>query len=342
MKQLVSILIPAFNAEKWICDSIESAIAQTWPRKEIIIVDDGSRDKTFEIARIYSSPDVKVVTQDNCGASSARNRALSLAQGDYIQWLDADDLLAPDKIARQMEGAEPGHISQILISGAWGKFYFRPERSRFEPDSLWEDLDPVEWLYRKINENLWMAIESWLVSRRLTDMAGPWNESLSRDNDGEYFCRVIFNVSKINFIPESRCLCRRGNFGISHNINLNNNKLNSLSNSLFSYIRVMRSMEDSPRTKKACLKLLNRWSIYFYPERTDLLKKMNYMAAELGGQITPPKLRPKYQMIQKIFGWRIGKKAQNTLPAIRVVLEKNWERFQCLGSARNTTHILNK
>lgn len=188
MKQLVSILIPAFNAQNWIRDCIESALAQTWSWKEIIVVDDGSMDATFETARSYASPNVQVISQENRGASAARNQALSLARGDYIQWLDADDLLAPDKISMQLEGAEPGISSRILLSGAWGKFHERPEPARFIVNSLWENLDPKEWLYRKINDNLWMAIESWFVSRRLTEMAGPWNESLSLDVDGEYFC----------------------------------------------------------------------------------------------------------------------------------------------------------
>lgn len=327
MKQLVSILIPAFNAQNWIRGCIESALAQTWPWKEIIVVDDGSRDSTLKIAESYASPDLYVTTQDNCGASAARNRALSLAQGDYIQWLDADDLLAPDKIFRQLEGAEPGISSRILLSGAWGRFHERPENSKFVPNMLWENLDPKEWLYRKIDGNLWMAIESWLVSRRLTEMAGPWNESLSLDDDGEYFCRVLFNSSRIHFIPGSRCFCRRDNFGLSHNLNLNNQKLDSMEFSLFSSIRTIRTMEESQRTRDACLKLLNRLAIYYYPERLDIYRKMQSMAAELGGQINPPRLRPKYQLIQKIFGWRIGKKAQHTFPALRSIARKNWERF---------------
>lgn len=123
----------------------------------------------------------------------AHKHALSPDQGDYIQWLDTDDLLAPEKIFMQLEGAEPGISSRILLSGAWGKFHERPEAARFIVNSLWENLDPKEWLYRKINDNLWMAIESCLVSRRLTEMAGPWNESLSLDDDGEYFCcKIVF------------------------------------------------------------------------------------------------------------------------------------------------------
>src|SRR5438270_12906784 len=103
MTPLVSILIPAYNAEPWVGDTIKSALNQTWPRKEIIVVDDGSRDQTLQVVRQFASKDVSVVTQENQGASVARNRAFELCQGDYIQWLDADDLLGPDKIIRQME-----------------------------------------------------------------------------------------------------------------------------------------------------------------------------------------------------------------------------------------------
>jgi glycosyltransferase involved in cell wall biosynthesis len=333
MKQLISILIPAFNSGKWIRDCVESALAQTWPWKEIIIVDDGSQDATLEIARSYCSPSVQVETQNNRGASAARNRALSLAQGDYIQWLDADDLLAPDKIAKQLEGAEPGHSSRVLLSGAWGQFYHCPERSRFIPTSLWEDLQPAEWLFRKVDQNLWMAIESWLVSRGLTEMAGPWNETLYRDNDGEYFCRVLSCSRRTRFIPEARCFCRMGTFSsISHGLSLTDRKLNSESISILSYIQRLRTMEDSPRTRAACLKLLQRWAIYFYPERPDLLGQLEYMATDLGGRLGPPTMRAKYRWLQKTLGWRIAKKAQHALPVLRSLLEKYCERFLRLRS----------
>src|SRR5689334_15167297 len=98
MKPLVSILIPAYNAEQWIPEAIRSACAQSWSRKEIIVVDDGSTDRTLEVARRFASPEVNVVSTSNHGAAAARNHALRLSQGDYIQWLDADDILATDKL----------------------------------------------------------------------------------------------------------------------------------------------------------------------------------------------------------------------------------------------------
>ena len=77
-------------------DTLRSAIAQTWDPKEIIVVDDGSTDRTLTIARGFESPTLQVVTERNQGAAAARNKAFSLSRGDYIQWLDADDLLAPE------------------------------------------------------------------------------------------------------------------------------------------------------------------------------------------------------------------------------------------------------
>ena len=92
MEPLVSILVPAYNSQRWLADTLNSALEQTWPKKEIIVVDDGSTDRTLHIAKQFASKNVQVVPQPNQGAS-VRNTAFSLCQGDYIQWLDADDLL---------------------------------------------------------------------------------------------------------------------------------------------------------------------------------------------------------------------------------------------------------
>src|SRR6266700_4344460 len=187
MRSLVSILIPAYNAEPWIGDTIRSALAQTWPRKEIVVVDDGSTDQTLRVARQFASQTVSIVTQENRGASAARNRALELCQGDYIQWLDADDLLSPDKVAKQMAATQECQDTRRLLSSGWGYFMYRPSRAQFLPTSLWCDLSPVEWLLRKMGQKLHMQTATWLVSRTLTQAAGPWDTRLSLDDDGEYF-----------------------------------------------------------------------------------------------------------------------------------------------------------
>jgi glycosyltransferase involved in cell wall biosynthesis len=330
MKPLVSLLIPAFNSEKWLGDCVESALAQTWPRKEIIIVDDGSQDATLRIARSYAGPNVQVATQENRGASAARNHALSLAQGDYIQWLDADDLLAPDKIARQMDGAEPGHSSRVLLSGAWGQFYHCPERTRFIRTSLWQSLDSTDWLWHRLDTGFWMAIESWLVSRRLTELAGPWDETILRDNDGEYFSRVVSCSTGTRFVPAARCFCRKGSFGsISNSLSLNNRKLDSLYSSICRHIQRLRSLEDSPRTRAACRNHLQRVASYFYPDRPDLLRQLQDLATELGGNLDLAKIRPKYRWVQGVFGLRFARRALRTRAAVETLLRRHWERLLC-------------
>src|SRR5919106_1193025 len=175
MSPLISILIPAYNAEEWVRDALRSALAQKWRNKEIIVVDDGSRDNTLSIARGFESPSVKVVTQSNQGAAAARNKAFSLAQGEYIQWLDADDLLSADKIERQMEVAQACGNKRILLSCSWGSFMYRVSKARFFPTALWADLSPVEWLSRMMTDNLYMQTATWLVSRELTHTAGAWD-----------------------------------------------------------------------------------------------------------------------------------------------------------------------
>src|SRR5215813_13975286 len=114
MRPLVSVLIPAYNAASSVAATLESAIGQTWPRKEIIVIDDGSTDRTLDILQRFESKDVRIITQDNQGAAATRNRLFSLSQGDYIQWLDADDLLAPHKISSQLDASSMAADDSVL------------------------------------------------------------------------------------------------------------------------------------------------------------------------------------------------------------------------------------
>ena len=131
MEPLVSILIPAYNSQRWIADTLNSALEQTWPKKEIIVVDDGSTDRTLHIAKQFASKSVQVVCQPNQGASVARNTAFSLCQGDYIQWLDADDLLDPHKVEKQLRTLENCTSTRTLLSGAWGTLFIEKGKLDF-------------------------------------------------------------------------------------------------------------------------------------------------------------------------------------------------------------------
>src|SRR3989442_1454711 len=100
---LVSILIPCYNAERWVAEAIESALQQTWAAKEVVVVDDGSSDCSVAVIRAYRHLIRFEALHSNVGANGARNRLLELARGEWLQYLDADDYLLPQKLSRQME-----------------------------------------------------------------------------------------------------------------------------------------------------------------------------------------------------------------------------------------------
>jgi glycosyltransferase involved in cell wall biosynthesis len=324
---LVSILIPAYNAEPWVAATIRSALAQTWPRIEIIVVDDGSSDQTPAIARQFAAQGVLVVEQKNQGASAARNKAFSLSHGEYIQWLDADDLLAPDKIAIQMEVVVQGTAKRTVLSSSWGRFIHRPSRAKFIPSSLWCDLSPVEWLLRKMGQNIFMQTSTWLVSRELTEAAGPWDTRLLGDDDGEYFCRVVLASEAIRFVPEARVYYRSFQSSSLSYIGRSPKKIEAHWLSMRLHIQYLRSQENSPRVHVACLQYLRDCLISFYPERPDIVREAAKLAIELGGKLGAPPLSWKYSWIEMLFGWGVAKPVLLNSRKLRWSFERRWDRM---------------
>lgn len=335
MKPLVSILIPAYNAQPWIGEAIQSALAQTWPRKEIIVVNDGSTDRTAQIARSYIAQ-IKLISTENRGLSAAVNCALRICQGDYIQELDADDLLLPDKIERQLAALRDGDSKRILLSSPWAPFYHRTHTARFVKNSFWEDLTPVEWLIRKMTEGTHMQNATWLVSRELAEAAGPWDESLQYDQDGEYFARVLAASEGTRFVPGTGILYRVTGMNRISYIGNSNTKKDSLFRSMKLHIKYLRSLEESERVRKACIAYMQVWYGVFYPNRKDIVAEMQALAAQLGGRLKDPAVRLKYHGIETIFGHAAAQWAQMALPQFKVAVIRRFDKLLYeLGSARN-------
>ncbi len=187
---LVSIIIPVYNAAAFLAETIESTLKQSYQNIEIIIVDDGSKDNSYEIAKLYESPQITVVKQVNKGASAARNHGTALAKGEYIQFLDADDFLHPQKIERQVNTLNI-YSDLHLIGSTWQRFIK-------SLDNLYGEIAPeTQQEVQYFNKAAWlinrpmMIPNTWLVSKKLIDLAGLWDEELTLNDDGEYFYRVI-------------------------------------------------------------------------------------------------------------------------------------------------------
>ena len=154
---LVSILIPCFNCSTWVDKAIQSALRQTWKRKEIIVMDDGSQDDSWRVVNSFGAA-VRTERQANQGPTMTRNRLLAISRGDWIQFLDADDELAVDKIARQMEHRHLGDVLYGSMRLVWfdGIRPVKQHEKNAEPQAdawaawfQWKYPNPDAFLFRR-------------------------------------------------------------------------------------------------------------------------------------------------------------------------------------------------
>ena len=306
MPALVSILIPCYNAEPWIAATLESALAQTWVHTEIVLVDDGSTDASVAIARRYEDRGVKIISQPNRGASAARNAALRAARGDWIQFLDADDMLDPHKIALQLgRAAEIG--GEYALCSSWNRFQRDRADADFTLQPLCTDAPPVAWLVEKFAHNRMMHPAAWLIARTLADRAGPWNESLSVNDDGEYFTRVVLASRGVRWCRDALSFYRSG---IRHSLSDTKSERAWLSawRSLELSTGHLLRAEDSPPTRKACAIALQRYIYEAYPRAVDCRAQAAARVATLGGSNLEPEGGPKFQIARRLLGWRLAKR----------------------------------
>ena len=116
--QLVSVIIPVYNYDRYLGEAIESVIAQTYQQLEVIVVDDGSTDRSEEVARSYAKRGVRYCRQSHAGIGPARNKGVELAQGEFIAFLDADDRWPVGKIERQLNAFESDPALEMIFGQA--------------------------------------------------------------------------------------------------------------------------------------------------------------------------------------------------------------------------------
>lgn len=270
-----------------------------------------------------------MLSTKNGGLSAGQNYAYAHSRGDYIQFLDADDLLAPDKIERQLAALRKTDSKRLLLSSPWAPFYYRTRHAQFVRNSLCQDLSPVEWLLRKMGEDLHMQNATWLVSRELTEAAGSWSTCLHYDQDGEYFARVLLASEGTRFVPGTGIFYRSTGRGSVSQIGNSDRKKDSLLLSLRLHVQYLRSLEESERVRKACLTYLQNWYHSIYPERQDIASELQALATELGGRLEEPRLRWKYEWMKPIFGWKAAKWTQMTLPQIKGSCIRRCDKVLC-------------
>lgn len=306
---LVSVLMPCFNAGRYVGAAIESVLAQTYKPLEIIAVDDGSDDGSRSIIETFADRGVTGIFQANAGAAAARNRAFAAAKGEFVLFLDADDIVAPDHIAALV--ARIGEERDCIAMAQWDRFRHEPEEAGFPDRPAYRDRAGPEWLALDWTNGQPMTQSGmFLIPRSLLERVGGWDERLSLTDDFEFFARVIGASAGIRFTPDARLYYRSGLPG-SLSGRKSRKAAESACLSLLEGTNHLLAAENSPRTRLACANVLMTFEYGFYPEFPDLRAKVRARVAELGGATLPPDGPPRFHTLRKFIGWRAARRVQH-------------------------------
>jgi glycosyltransferase involved in cell wall biosynthesis len=317
MSLLVSVIIPVRNAAPWLADAIDSCLNQTHRDLQLIVVDNGSSDASVEIARRYGAA-VQLLACTAPGASAARNAGLARAEGAFIQFLDADDVLDREKIAVQVArlgAAPPG----LVASAAWARFQHRPGEADFVTEPVWRDLAPDAFLISSWLGGGMMPDFAWLTPRAVIEKAGPWNERLSLNDDGEYFSRVVLGSSGILFCEQAR-----GYYRTPAAATLSVRRDRSALASAFAAVEMscghLRRHSQSPDAALACATHYQRFAFDAYPEAPDLVEVAERRVRQLGGSELKPQGGRAFRALADHLGWKRARRCQRLWYGIKTSL----------------------
>lgn len=185
---LVSVLITAYNAENYLAEAIESALGQTYPNVEVVVVDDGSDDGTWDVVQRY--PQLKAVRQERGGIGAARNVAVAMATGDFLTFLDADDRFPPDKLEIQLREFEADPSLEAVYGHV--REFVSPDLSPEEAARIRPAVDYHE-----------SHLSGVMVIRRAAfDRVGAWKVGLKVGTGVEWYTRSVEAGVRTTVLPD--------------------------------------------------------------------------------------------------------------------------------------------
>lgn len=312
-RPLVSIIIPVYNAGPYVAESIASAVNQTWPNKEIIIVDDASTDNSYDIVKKYECDWIKVYSLEaNGGQSHASNFGYLKSSGSFIKFLDADDIIAVDYLSKMM--ASVTSEDDLYFSNC-ASFKGDFDLSSIVPYDFntGEKMTPVEFLLNPIS-NMRQG-GRWLIPRRIIERGGLWNEKLSLINDFEYFLRLALSSNFIHFVDNAFLYYRH----VENSLSSQGSR--KAIQSAFLSIKLagvkFRETEDSERVRQYIANTLQSFLHSFYPRYKDVAKQIEAQIKELGGSDVKFDVGKKMLLVNKYLGWKTAKRLQYLLQKLR-------------------------
>lgn len=250
---LVSIIVSCYNSEKYVAETLQSLLNQTYHDLEIIVVNDGSTDDSENVIKSFTDKRIKYYRQNNKGQCAALNYGFKQSSGSFIKFYDADDILHSEAIEGQMEslkGMEEDCISFI----EWRRFYNDKLPSSInlnDPHTAHRDCTPVEYITWKKHTPMYQC-GLWLIPRSLLYKTGLWDERLSLINDTEFFSRIMCYVKTLRFSDKGYTFYRTNATESSLSKDLSKKGIKSALLSIDLMAKWLLSIENSERIKNNC------------------------------------------------------------------------------------------
>lgn len=311
MKSLVSVIIPVYNASRYLAETLFSVVNQTYTNLEIIIVNDGSTDNSEEIIRDFQQKDARFhyYSRENQGQCVSSNFAIQVSNGDYIKFLDADDILSPEHIELQLK-ALGGNVN-CLASCEWGRFYDDNYHSaKFIPEAVWKNMDSIDWIKVSLSQKSdMMGAWLWLIPKKILDIAGNWNEELSLNNDFDFSIRLLLTAKSVKFAEGAKLYYRSGlSASLSQTFSRKAVESAFLTTKLGCDNILKR--EKSSQIKKLCANRYQTWIFRIYPNYPDMIKTFEKEVKNLGNGDVKMDGGKVFIALRNMFGWKIARRIQ--------------------------------
>lgn len=278
----VSIITPLYNSEKYIQKCIDSVLNQTYTNWELIIVNDGSTDRSYQIAKTYADKydSITLINQKNKGAATSRNVGFAHSKGSYIQYLDSDDILDKNKIEIQMKKMRSlGNPEDVVVSSSW-KLIKEDLIADVSTNntSVWKDYEtPIDILCDFYINKCCFPPGVFLLPRKLVEKTGGWDERLSLNDDGEFMARVYSLSKKIVFCHDANFYYRSTPSSLSKT--MSRRAAMSQIESIISTCEIIKK-SSNPQSRIAIFKVMEYSLHLFFPYYKSCRKKgENYLSA---------------------------------------------------------------
>lgn len=282
MNPLISIIIPVFNSEAYIGETLESCIKQTYRNLEIIIVNDGSTDNSEEVIKHITDRRIQYYLINNSGPCYARNFGIAKASGTLFQFLDADDILDPEKIEKQVI-KYCVYGDEYIYSGVMGNIVGNDKNLEKNFEFYYRNLIPEKFFNEMFSHfGKYYTTGMWLVPKNLIEQTTGWDENVLLNNDGEYFSRLIMLSKMVIFCPGAVFYYRRD---VVMSVSKCLNEKRIYESWLYSYKCYVKNFKLFFERKTAHELGRKALSVYFcnsYPNHPDLLKECKKEISKLG------------------------------------------------------------